>query len=44
MTKIQIEFEEGFYVAHIIGKPTMKAKTLSKLLHNLTKYYKGQGQ
>jgi len=44
MTKISIEFEDGFYVARIVGKPTMKAKTLSKLLHKLTNYYKGQGQ
>ena len=44
MTKISIEFVEGFYVATMWGKPTMKSKTLSRLLAKLAKFYKGQGQ
>jgi len=44
MNKIEIKYEQGFYVARIVGHPTMKAKTLSKLLDKMAKLYKGQGQ
>jgi len=42
MVKIKITFEDGFYKAVTYNHGEFKAKSLSKLLTKLSKFYKSQ--